>query len=303
MKMVLARARCEGGSRRVPRGSRRSLPKGCWRSISTMSCRRPAQFPVLKTIVQQQGVAAELLDGVAAALDAVLVHQHDHVLEIGGQHVGLVAGHLGVQQQGFAVGDDARRGGVVAEQDLFSSHWWNGPRLGAVAAGEDGHVAALVAQLAGELLDHRRLAGAAHGEIADGDDLHPEGRVAQNAEVVEEAADLDGDLEDLGAAVEQAPHECLARPAPLLDDHLQDEGLKVFCPSTKPLTHLGSVCQGPRVRASRRHEPLRPGMVGAGGALWVGFLAAIASQAGAFPPVLNALVACLALASFGRWQV
>ena len=44
MKIVLARARCEGGSRKVPRGSSRSLPKGCWRSISTMSCRRPRSF-------------------------------------------------------------------------------------------------------------------------------------------------------------------------------------------------------------------------------------------------------------------
>ena len=41
MKMVFARARCDGGSRKVPRGNRCSLPKGCCRSINTTSCRRP----------------------------------------------------------------------------------------------------------------------------------------------------------------------------------------------------------------------------------------------------------------------
>ena len=44
MKMVLARDRCEGGSRKVPRGSKCSLPNGCWQSIKTMSRRRKAMF-------------------------------------------------------------------------------------------------------------------------------------------------------------------------------------------------------------------------------------------------------------------
>ena len=49
---------------------------------------------------------------------------------------------------------------------------------GTVAAREDGDVAAGVAQLARKLFDDRRFAGAADGEIADGDDLHAERFVA-----------------------------------------------------------------------------------------------------------------------------
>src|ERR1022692_4522737 len=40
------------------------------------------EFPVLKTVVEQQRVAAEFFDGVASAFHAVLVHEHDHVLQI-----------------------------------------------------------------------------------------------------------------------------------------------------------------------------------------------------------------------------
>src|ERR1039458_9494610 len=101
----------------------------------------------------------------------------------------------------------------------------------------------------GELFDHRRLPGAADRQIADGDHLHPERGIPQDANVVKKAAGLDGGLEELGTSVEQGAHERLARPTPLLDDHFQEEGLKVFCPRTKPLTQIG--------RASCR-ESLKP---------------------------------------------
>ena len=39
-----------------------------------------AQFPVLKTVVEQQCVAAEFFNGVTAGLHAVLVHQHNDIL-------------------------------------------------------------------------------------------------------------------------------------------------------------------------------------------------------------------------------
>src|SRR5208282_1992269 len=108
-----------------------------------------------------------------------------------GEHVGFVAGHFGIEQEGFAVGDDAGRGGVIAEKELIEHTLVEGSGLGAVAAGEDGYIAALVAELAGELLDHGGLAGAAPGEVAHGDDLHAEGRVADNTPIVEKAAEVD----------------------------------------------------------------------------------------------------------------
>ena len=50
-----------------------------------------------------------------------------------------------------------------------------------------------VAQFAREFFHDRRLAGAADGEIADGDDLHAERGVAQDADVVKKAAGLDAE--------------------------------------------------------------------------------------------------------------
>ena len=48
------------------------------RSINTTSC-RPAQIPVLKAVVEQQRIATELFDGVAAALHAIPIHEHDDI--------------------------------------------------------------------------------------------------------------------------------------------------------------------------------------------------------------------------------
>ena len=79
----------------------------------------PAQVPVLKTVVEQQRVAAEFFNRVTSAFHAVLVHQHHHVPEIGREHVRFVAGHFRIEQQRFAVGHDARRRLVLAQQNFI----------------------------------------------------------------------------------------------------------------------------------------------------------------------------------------
>ena len=99
----------EGGSRKVPRGSRCSLPNGCWQSIEHDVAPAAAQFPILKAVVEQQGVAAEFFDRVTAGFHAVFVHENDDVLEIGREHVGFVAGGFGIEQERFAIGNNARR--------------------------------------------------------------------------------------------------------------------------------------------------------------------------------------------------
>ena len=78
-----------------------------------------AQIPILKTVIQQQRVAAEFLNRVTAALHPVLVHQHDDILEIGREHVRFVAGHVGIEQQRFTVGHDARRRLVFTQEDFI----------------------------------------------------------------------------------------------------------------------------------------------------------------------------------------
>ena len=160
----------------------------------------PAQIPILETVVEQQGVATEFFDRITSALHAVLVHEHDHVLEIGREHVRFVAGHLRIEQQGFAVRHHARRGLVLAQQDFVEQPLVKRLGLGTITARKNGDIAAGVAQFAGEFFHDRGFARAADGQVADGDDLHPQGLVAQDAHVVKPAADFDGDLEQFRAA-------------------------------------------------------------------------------------------------------
>ena len=212
MKMTLARARWEGGSRKVPRGLQMLVAKGLL-AIHQHDVLPPAgQAPILKAVVQQQGVAAKMLNGVAAAFDAVFVHQDDDILEVGGEHVGFVARGVGIQQEGFAVGDHARRGGVLAQEQLVQDHFSQGLGLGTVAAGENGHRAPLPLQFAGEFFHHRGLAGAAKSEVADGDDLDAEGRIADQAGLDAKAVNHERELIDLGEAEQKGAEDAARLP-------------------------------------------------------------------------------------------
>ncbi len=50
------------------------------------------EFPILESVIEEECIAAEGFDGVAAGFDAVFIHEDDDVLEVGGEHVGFVAG-------------------------------------------------------------------------------------------------------------------------------------------------------------------------------------------------------------------
>ena len=89
--------------------------------------------------------------------------------------------------------------------------------------------APLVPQLARKLLHHRRLAGAADSEIADGDHLHAERGIAQDADVVKETPDVDRRLKELGTHNNAERTIAALLPAPL-EDHLQDESFQAFSP-------------------------------------------------------------------------
>src|SRR5262245_28844664 len=112
-----------------------------------------------------------------------------------------------------------------------------GPRLRTIATRQDGHRPPLVLERAGELLDDRRLAGAAHRQVSDGNDLHSERRVAQDADVVKKPAELDENFENLREGVKQGPDELRPRSATLVENDLQQEGFPIFPPHTKLLSH------------------------------------------------------------------
>ena len=184
------------------------------------------QSPVLEAVIQQQGVAAEMLHGVAAGLDPVLVDQHHHVPQVRGQHVGFVAGGLGVEQERLAVGDDPRRRGVLAQQDLVEEPLGDGLGPRPVSARQDGHLASGILQRARELLDDRRLAGAAHRQVAHRDDLHAQRRVAQDAHAVEEAPQFHDAGEEMRQHRKQRPDQRCLASGQILEDHRQQVGLR-----------------------------------------------------------------------------
>ena len=91
---------------------------------------------------------------------------------------------------------DARRRLVVAQHDFIQYLAVKRRGFGTVAAGEDGHRAAGIAQFTREFFHDRGLARAADGEVADGDDLDAKRFVTKDADIVKPAANFDGDLEN-----------------------------------------------------------------------------------------------------------
>jgi hypothetical protein len=133
------------------------------------------ELPVLEAVVEQQGVAAEVLHGIATGFDPVLVDQNHHISQVGCQHVGFIASSLRVEQQRLAIRDNAGRGGVFSEQDLVEETFRDGLGLGSVSARQDSHFATGILKSTGKFLDDRSLSGTAHREIAYGDNLNTQG--------------------------------------------------------------------------------------------------------------------------------
>ena len=51
-----------------------------------------AQMKILHAVIEDECVDAHVTDGVQCALDAVFVHQHNHVLQTAREHVRFIAG-------------------------------------------------------------------------------------------------------------------------------------------------------------------------------------------------------------------
>jgi len=88
----------------------------------------PGQFPVLKPVVEQERVAAEVFNGVTAALDAVFIHHHHHVLEVGGEHVGS-SRRFRIEQERFSRPKPNGAGAVSPEKQFVQKHLADGSGL------------------------------------------------------------------------------------------------------------------------------------------------------------------------------
>ncbi len=126
-------------------------------------------------------------------------------------------------------------------------------RLGAVPPREDGHVPTGIPQFPGKLFHHRRLARAPHGQVADGNDLHSDGRVPQNAHIVKKAPQFDGQTEQFRARQQEPAGEPGAPVVALLEDDFEHERFQSLGPDPQPLSHGPPICQSAaRVASSPR---------------------------------------------------
>src|SRR5579859_7217588 len=62
--------------------------------------------------------------------------------------------------------------------------------------------------------------------------------------------EFDQHVEDLRTTMKQGPRHGVSFPTPLFHDDLQQEGLQVLGPGQQPLTHVCSICQSHKLRAS-----------------------------------------------------
>ena len=72
------------------------------------------EVEILQTIVEQQGISVHFFNREEPALDAILVDQNGPVFLIVRQHVGLVSRGERIEQEGFSIGDNPWRIGIVA---------------------------------------------------------------------------------------------------------------------------------------------------------------------------------------------
>jgi hypothetical protein len=99
-------------------------------------------------------------------------------------------------------------------------------RLAFVPAAEDRHLAAAVAQRAGEHFDHGGLSRAADGEIADDHDEAAERGVVQNAVTIKPQPELHDAAEKIRAQLQEPREDRGCGPFPFPEDNVDAELLK-----------------------------------------------------------------------------
>jgi len=158
MKMVWARARCDGGSRSVAAREQdarcRTAAGGQFR---TTSCRRPPQIPVLKARRRAAGVAAEFLDRVAPAFSrGPCPPGTDDVLQVRPRACKVHRQPFRNRATGILpLGHDARRRLVGAQKNSVEHSPVQRCGLGTVAAREDGDVCGRRRAVRGQIFRRR----------------------------------------------------------------------------------------------------------------------------------------------------
>ena len=112
------------------------------------------QLPMLEAIIQNGHFRTKIFDGILPRNGAVSTNQHRNFRQMLGQHECLVPGISRRHMESLSIRNNA---------DIAMP-------LGPVAAIEDYHAIAHIADVPGQPLCSRGLARAAHGDIAEADD-------------------------------------------------------------------------------------------------------------------------------------
>ena len=187
---------------------------------------------VLHAVIEDEGIDAHVADGVHGAFDAVFVDEDHHVAEAACEHEGFVTSKAGIEEQLFAVMNDA--GFFAFEPEPFPLEPAEEWGLAAfVTAAEDGDGTAVVLERAREFFDHGRFSGAADGEVADGDDQAARGMFAEHAFAVEPDPALDNSAEQPGKREKESAEEGSAFAVPAFEDDGDGELLEIFKPAAE----------------------------------------------------------------------
>ena len=76
------------------------------------------EMQILQSIIEQERVGFHFVDREKPALYPVLIDEHDHVFQVVRQHVGLVSRGQRIEQERFAIGDNAWRAADLAAEAL-----------------------------------------------------------------------------------------------------------------------------------------------------------------------------------------
>ena len=145
---------------------------------------------VLHAVVENQGIALHLANGVERGANAILVHEDDDVAQGFREHVRFVAGEAAIEEKATAIVNGARFSSFKAEP-LPLEPPQQGRPLALVAATQNRHPAAMILQGARKHFHHGRFPSAADSQIADGDDEARRMMLAQKAPPIKPQPCLD----------------------------------------------------------------------------------------------------------------
>ena len=191
------------------------------------------QLQVLKSVIQDQHVRAELLDGRCASLHPILVHHHWDTHAVRRQHPRFIARLVGIEQDLLPIGNNPCRwflrllGKAKPRGPAFSEGGFL-LLLALVTPAQNRHATSLLQKSLGQQFHHRGLARASDGEVSDADHRHTQMMIVNVTLTIEKQTQRDNPRIHPRKRPENDPQHIGAYPPAIMDDHINDELFEVF---------------------------------------------------------------------------